>query len=98
MRPAILAGLVKSHICRSFPTSLIHSGAEAFEAGLPHLFTVQGIARLRTLVSHSPLVSITSLLLQAAMEAALQEAGYGPSPWHPEFKEVLKVVTKTWKS
>jgi hypothetical protein len=32
------------------------------------------------------------------MEAALQEAGYGPSPWHPEFKAVLQVVTKTWTS
>jgi hypothetical protein len=32
------------------------------------------------------------------MEAALQEAGCGPSPWNPEFKAVLKVITKTWKS
>jgi hypothetical protein len=32
------------------------------------------------------------------MEAALQEDGCGPSPWHPEFKAVLQVVTKTWTS
>jgi hypothetical protein len=85
MRPAMSAGLTKSHICRSFPTSLLHAGAEAEAsgAGLPHLFAVQGIARLSILVSHSPEGSITSLLLWAAMEAALQEAGCGPSPWHP---------------
>jgi hypothetical protein len=47
------AGLAKSHICRNFPFSLIHAGAEALGTGLPHLFTVQGIARLSTLVSHS---------------------------------------------
>jgi hypothetical protein len=83
MRPVMSAGLVKSHICRSFPTSLLHAGSEALDAGLPNIFTVQGIVRLSTLVSHSPGGSITSLLLRAAMEAALQEAGCGPSPWHP---------------
>jgi hypothetical protein len=95
MRPAMSAGLAKSHICRSFPTSLLHVGAEALGAGLPHLFTIQGIARLSTLVSHSPGGSITSLLLRAAMESALQEAGCGPSPWHPEVKVVLQAITKT---
>jgi hypothetical protein len=98
MRPAMSAGMAKSHICRSFPTSLLHSGAEAFGAGLPHLFTVQGVARLSTLVSHSPGGSITRLLLWATMEAALQEAGCGPSPWHPEVKVVLQAITKTWIS
>jgi hypothetical protein len=68
---------------------LLQTGAEALGAGLTHLFTVQGIARLSTLVSHSPGGSITSLLLGAAMEAALQEAGCGPSSWHPEVKAVL---------
>jgi hypothetical protein len=84
MRHAMSAGLAKSHICRSLPTSLLHAGAEALGAGLHHLFTVQGIARLSTLVSRSPGGSIKSLLLQAAMEAALKEAGCGPSPWHPQ--------------
>jgi hypothetical protein len=56
---------------RSFPTSLIHAGAEALGAGVPHLFTVQGVARLSTLVSHNPGGSMMSLLLRAAMEAAL---------------------------
>jgi hypothetical protein len=98
MRPAMSAGLAKSHICRSFPTSLLHAGSEAVGAGLPHLFTVQCIARLSTVVSHSPGGSITSLLLRAVMEAALQEAGCGPSPWHPEVKVVLQAITKTWIS
>jgi hypothetical protein len=98
MRRAMSAGLVKSHICRSFPTSLLHAGAEAMGTGLTNLFTVQGIARLSTLVSHIPGGSITIFLLWAAMEAALQEAGCGPSPWHPQFKAVLEVITKTWTS
>jgi hypothetical protein len=98
MRPEMSAGLAKSHICRSFPTLLIHPGAEALGTGLHHLFTVQGIASLSTLVSHSPGGSITSLLLRAAMEAALQETGCGTSPWHPEFKAILQVITETWKS
>jgi hypothetical protein len=84
MQPAISAGLAKSHICRLFPTSLLHAGAEVLGTGLPHLFTVQGIARLSTLVSHSPGGFITILLLRAAMEAALQEAGCGPSTWQTE--------------
>jgi hypothetical protein len=96
MRPAMSAGLAKSHICRSFPTSLLHAGEEALGAGLPRLFTVQCISRMSTLVYHSPGGSITSLLIRAAMEASLQEAGCGPSPWHPEFKAVLQVITKTW--
>jgi hypothetical protein len=98
MRPTMSAGLAKFHICRSFPTSLLHAGAEALGAGLPHLFTVQGITRMSTLVSHSPRGSITSLLLRAAMEAPLQEAGCGPSPWYPEVKAVLQAITKTWMS
>jgi hypothetical protein len=98
MRPAMSAGLAKSHICRSLPTSLLHAGSEALGAGLPHLFIVQGIVSLRTLVSRSPGGSITSLLLQAAIEAALQEAGFGPYPWNPEFKAKIKAITKTWIS
>jgi hypothetical protein len=98
MRPAMSAGLAKSHICRSFPTSLLHAGAEALGAGLPHLFTVQCIARLSTLVSHSPGGSITSLLIRATTEADLQEAGCGPYTWHPEVKSVLQAITKTWIS
>jgi hypothetical protein len=39
-----------------------------------------------------------SLLLWEAMEAALQEDGCGPSPWHPEVKEVLQAITDTWIS
>jgi hypothetical protein len=39
-----------------------------------------------------------SLLLRAATEEDLQEAGCGSSPWHPEVKAVLKVITKTWIS
>jgi hypothetical protein len=66
VRPAMSTGLTKSHICRSFPTLLLHTGVEALSAGLPHLFKVQGIARLSTLVSHIPGRSITSLLLRAA--------------------------------
>jgi hypothetical protein len=80
------AGLAKFHKCRSFPTSLIHAGAEALGAGFPHLFTVQFTSRLSTLVTNSPGGSIISLLLRESMEAALREAGYGPSPWHPELK------------
>jgi hypothetical protein len=38
------------------------------------------------------------LLLWAAMEGALQEAGYGPSPWHSEFKALLQVITNMWIS
>jgi hypothetical protein len=98
MRPAMSAGLAKSHICRSFPTSLLHAGEEALGAGLSHLFTVQCIVRLSTLLSHSPVGSIMSLLLWAAMEGAIQEAGCGPSPWHPYVKAVLQVITKTWIS
>jgi hypothetical protein len=49
-------------------------------------------------VSHSPGGSITSLLLRAEMEAPLQQAGCGPSPWHPEVKAVLQAITKTWIS
>jgi hypothetical protein len=98
MRPAMSAGLAKSHICRSSPTSLLHAGSEALGADLPHLFTVQGIVHLSTSVYHSPGGSIMSLLLQAAMETALQEAGCGPSQWHPEVKAVLQAITKTWIS
>jgi hypothetical protein len=32
------------------------------------------------------------------MESALQEAGCGPSPWHPEVIVVLQATTKTWIS
>jgi hypothetical protein len=32
------------------------------------------------------------------MEAALQEAGFGPSPLYPEVKAVLQAITKTWIS
>jgi hypothetical protein len=46
---------------------LIHAGAEALGAGLPHLFTVQYIAHLSTLVCYSPGGYVMSLLLWAAM-------------------------------
>jgi hypothetical protein len=93
MRPAMSAGLAKYHACRSLPTSLLHAGVEALGAGLPLLFTVQGIARLSIILSHIPGGSIMSFLLRAAMEA-----GCGPSRWNSEFKAVLQVITKTWTS
>jgi hypothetical protein len=74
MRLEMSAVLFKYHICSSLPTSLIHAGEEALGAGFPRLFTVQGIVHLSTLVYHSPGGSIMSLLLWAAMEAALREA------------------------
>jgi hypothetical protein len=77
------SGLAKSHICRFFPTLLIYTGAEALGAGLPQLFTVQGITWLITLVSHSLGGYNTSLLLKEVMEAALLETGCGPSTWKP---------------
>jgi hypothetical protein len=91
MRPTMSAGLAKSHICSSFPTSLLHAGSEVLGAGLTHLFTVQGIECLSTLVVHNPGGSITSLLLRAEMEAALQEAGCGPSPWTHSSKRYYKL-------
>jgi hypothetical protein len=100
MRPEMSAGLVKSHICRSFPTSLLHAVLESLCAGLPRLFTVQGIARLSTLVSHSPGGSIMSLLLWAAMEAALQEVGHGTSPWQSHSWQITALIFTTisgWK-
>jgi hypothetical protein len=45
MRPAMSPVLAKYHICRLFPTSLLHAVAEALGAGFHHLFTVQGIVR-----------------------------------------------------
>jgi hypothetical protein len=98
MQPVISAGLTKSHICRPFSTALIQAGSEPLGAGLPLLFTFQGIALLITLVSHSPGGSIMSLIFWAAPEAAFMEAGCGSSPWKPEFKALLQVITKTWTS
>jgi hypothetical protein len=38
------------------------------------------------------------LLLRAAIEEALQEAGCGPFPWHPEVKSVIQAIIKNWIS
>jgi hypothetical protein len=48
------------------------------------------------MVSHSKWVSITGLLIRAALEVTLLEAGIGPDQRKPVTARVLDAITRAW--
>jgi hypothetical protein len=89
MAPALLAGLTNSHICRSFPRSLIHASDSNLGAGITNLFTTQGVKHMELMMSTGTSKSLTGKLLQASFKAFLTEYGVGRNVCAPEWKSVV---------
>jgi hypothetical protein len=76
--------------------ALIHAPEESLGARIPDLYMVQGLSHLESMVSHRKGGSIMGILIQAALEAMLLEARFGPDPWKPRTAKVLNAITRAW--
>jgi hypothetical protein len=71
MAPPIKSGLVHgAGICQNLPKALQHGPISHQGLKLPHIYTLQGIARLTKLLNHNHLKMITGFLHQAHLEQA----------------------------
>jgi hypothetical protein len=89
MASALLAGLTNSHICRNFPRSLVNASTSNPGAGIPNLFTTQGINHLELMMSAGTSTSLTGQLLRASFEAFLTGCGLGRNICAPQWKLVM---------
>jgi hypothetical protein len=54
--------------CRSFPQDLVYARREVFGLGIPHFYTIQEILRIKDMIKHNFLQSITCQLYTASLE------------------------------
>jgi hypothetical protein len=96
MAPSIVTRLANSHICRNFPRALIYAPAANLGAGIPNLFTVQGIKHLESMMAAGKALSLTGKLLRASFEAFLTECGVGRTMCNPKWSKVVSDKTISW--
>jgi hypothetical protein len=103
MAPAIKLGLNGAAICKNLPKALCHGPISHQRLGLPHVYTLQGIARLTNLVlNHSHINTITGFLHRANLEQIIIEVGLGTTTLEYSHKRYGKLGTfclieRTWK-
>jgi hypothetical protein len=86
MCPAINQILLAMGICRNFPRSLVLGPTSHMGIGIQHIFTTQAIRRLRNLIVHTALQTLSGDLFRASLEALIVEVGIGDDikdyPYH----------------
>jgi len=102
MAPAIKSGLNGAGICRHLPKALRHGPTSHQGLELPHIYTLQGIARLTDLLNHNHLKTITGFLHRANLEQLIVGAGLGTHTLDYSHKRYGKLATfglleQTWK-
>jgi hypothetical protein len=77
MAPVLQYGLPALGICRSFPRKLVFAPTKYMGLGLPHLYTIQEISRIKDILSHTYASTTTGYLYQTSLELLLLEIGMG---------------------
>jgi hypothetical protein len=96
MAPVLLAGLANAPMCRNFPRTLIHVPSTSIRAGIPDLFTTQGLAHIDSMLTHGQSRSLTGQLLRVAFEAFIIECGIGRMVCNPVWEPMVMVMTDCW--
>jgi hypothetical protein len=77
MSPILRFCLPAMGVCRNFPCSLVFAESEYFGLGFKHLHTMQEIMRLKDIIGHTGLNSLTGQLYCTSLELFLLEVGAG---------------------
>jgi hypothetical protein len=102
MAPALQAGLNGIGICRNLPYALRHGPINEQGLSVPHLYTLQGIARIMDLLNHNHNPTITGFLHHTNLEQLIIELGLGADALTYSHKRFGKLgtfclVERTWK-
>ena len=102
MAPAISSGLNGAGICRNLPKALRHGPTSYQGLELPHIYTIQGIARLTDLLNHNHIDTNTGFLHRASLEQMIVNAGLGPDLLEYSHKKYGQLATfslmeQNWK-
>jgi hypothetical protein len=89
-------------VCRNFPRSMVFTPNKFFGLGLPHLYTIQEISRLKDMMSHTFKNTTTGNLYRTSMELLIIELGMGTdfsiTPYHLFSCLVTQSLVKSsWK-
>jgi hypothetical protein len=96
MAPSLVAGFTNSHICCSFPRAFLHAPAANLGAGVPNIFTIQGIKHLEFMMSAGQSSSLTGKLIRASFEAFLTECWVDRMVCNPKWSELVRGTTLSW--
>jgi hypothetical protein len=77
MAPAMQAGLNGCGICRNLPYALRHGPSKDQGLRVPHIYTLQGIARIMDLLNHNHSPNTTGFLHRANLDQLIIELGLG---------------------
>lgn len=93
MRPAVQQGLRSAGIVSSMPRAIVFGPLKYQGLGLKHLYTLQGIAHLKDLITRCHTPSITGALHRASYEQMALEAGIGEDFLRHNFSKCRYSVT-----
>jgi Reverse transcriptase (RNA-dependent DNA polymerase) len=103
MSPILKWGLPACHVCRNFDRTMVYAPTKFQGLGIPNLYTLQGIGKVRYLVDHlnSP-NDITGQLLRASAECLRLELGVSGPLLLTDVKKFGCLATKsllewTWR-
>ena len=96
MKPAYKVILSKLGSNRHIPLQYRYGPKELNGLGLPHLYTMQGIAKLKALITHMKSGSKIGRTLEGQLEATNIELGTSEHLFDLEYREWELLMTKSW--
>jgi hypothetical protein len=102
MAPALHQALPAMGVCRNFPRHVVHGPVSHMGLGIPHLHTLQEVARIKDMVHHSSLDTFTGQLYRSSLEALILEVGFASNIFQLPFSDLHflathSLVKSTWE-
>jgi hypothetical protein len=102
MATALHQALPAMGVCRNFPRHVVHGPVSHMGLGIPHLHTLQEVARIKDMVHHSSLDTFTGQLYRSSLEALILEVGFTSNIFKLPFSDLHclathSLVKSTWE-
>jgi hypothetical protein len=103
MATALLQALPAMGICRYFPRSVVHGPLSRMGLGIPHIHSLQEIARLKDMIHHTDINTFTGQLYRGTLEAMIIKVGVGMDIFQYPFQDLQHLATDslvktTWET
>jgi hypothetical protein len=95
MSPILNYALPAMGICWNFPRALVHNSTKHMGLGIKHIHKVQEIARLKDLIHHTYVKSMTGLLYRTSLEYLLLEIGINVNLTSVDFRTFHMLATNS---
>jgi len=93
MAPALHQALPAMGICRNFPRQVVHGPLSHMGLGIPHIHTLQEVARIKDMMHHSTIDSFTGQLYRSTLEAMILEVGFNSNIFQLPFNDLQCLAT-----